>query len=89
MKVPVTKEDVGVERVPADEARAPESEAGAFREDETRIPLVEEEIEVTKRPVVKEEVRARQERHTERRDVSGEVRKEDVEVERDRAARKR
>ena len=39
------------------------------------------EVEVTKKPVVKEEVRARKERRTETEPVSGEVRKEEVKVE--------
>ncbi|OHB63278.1 MAG: hypothetical protein A2Y77_17195 [Planctomycetes bacterium RBG_13_62_9] len=86
MEVPVEKEEVIVERVPADET----AEAGgeAFREEETRIPVGEEEVEVTKRPVIKEEVRARKQARTERRDVSAEVRKEDVEVEQDRPGRR-
>lgn len=83
MEVPVTREEVVVERVPVEE---PGRDVGdrAFGEEEARIPIVEEEVEVRKRPVVKEEVRARKERHTEKRDVSGKVRKEDVRVERDR-----
>lgn len=84
MEVPVQKEDVIIERVPADQARGADIGEGAFREDETRIPIMEEEVEVSKRPVVKEEVRARKQRRTEQRDVSGEVRKEDIEIERGR-----
>jgi len=89
MEVPVQKEDVVIERVPADQARGADTGAGAFREDETRIPIMEEEVEVSKRPVVKEEVRAHKERRTEQRDVSGEVRKEDIEIERGRKSRKK
>ena len=88
MEVPVQKEEVIIERVPASEASQADT-GGAFREEETRIPIMEEEVEVSKRPVVKEEVRARKERRTENRDVSGEVRKEDVEVERGHKTRKK
>jgi len=87
--VPVQKEEVVVERVPVEERRSTEAAgAGAFREEEIRIPVKEEEVEVTKRPVVKEEVRARKETTTEHRDVSGEVRKEEVSVETDQPADK-
>lgn len=81
LEVPVRKEEVYVERVPAEEARSEELGEHAFREEDIRIPVREEEVEVTKRPVVKEEIRARKETTTERRNVSGEVRKEDVKVE--------
>lgn len=89
MKVPVEKEEVVIERVPAEEAGRADVGEASFREEETRIPIMEEEVEVSKRPVVKEEIRARKERHTEERDVSGEIRKEDVEVERGRKSRKK
>jgi len=86
MEVPVEKEELVIERVPAGQAGASDidetSSSSAFREEETRIPIMEEEVQVSKRPVVKEEVRARKQTRTEKRDVSGEVRKEDVEVER-------
>ena len=80
VEVPVEKEEVIVEREPLEEPR--EAEEAEFREEEVRIPIVEEEVEVSKRPVVKEEVRAHKESRTEKRDVSGKVRKEDVKVER-------
>jgi uncharacterized protein (TIGR02271 family) len=82
MEVPVQKEEVVIERVPASDAGTADTGVGAFHEEETRIPIMEEEVQVSKRPVVKEEVRARKQTRTEQRDVSGEVRKEDVEVER-------
>jgi uncharacterized protein (TIGR02271 family) len=86
MEVPVEKEELVIERVPAGQAGASDigeaSSSSAFREEETRIPIMEEEVQVSKRPVVKEEVRARKQTRTEKRDVSGEVRKEDIEVER-------
>jgi uncharacterized protein (TIGR02271 family) len=82
MEVPVQKEDVVIERVPADETTARGATEGAFREEDVAIPITEEEVEIRKRPVVKEEVRAHKEVRTQEKDVSGEVRKEDVEVER-------
>jgi uncharacterized protein (TIGR02271 family) len=80
MEVPVQKEDVVVERVPVDETRAADVGGKAFQEEDIRIPLKEEEVEVIKRPVVKEEVRVRKETSTENQEVSGEVRKEKVKI---------
>ncbi len=82
LEVPVQKEEVRVEHVPAGEARAGEAQEKAFREEDIRIPVREEEVEVTKRPVVKEELRVSKEARTEEEEVSGEVRKERVKVER-------
>jgi uncharacterized protein (TIGR02271 family) len=78
--VPVMREEVRVERVPASGASAA-STAGAFDEKTVSMPVREEEIEVRKRPVVKEEVRLRKERHVEQRAAEGEIRKEQVHVE--------
>ncbi len=90
LEVPVQKEDVIVERAPAEE-ESWTSVAGekAFEEEEIRIPVKEEEVEVTKRPVVKEEVRVRKEARTETEPVSGEVRKEEVKVEPNKPAQKK
>jgi len=76
--VPVTREEISVERVPA-EGRTP-AEA-SFQKEEITVPIVEEEIAVTKRPVVREEVRVRKEQVQEQRAASAEVRREEAEVE--------
>jgi hypothetical protein len=52
------------------------------REGEVRIPVREEVAEVTKGPVVEEEIRVSKEAYTEEEEVSGEVRKERVKVDR-------
>jgi uncharacterized protein (TIGR02271 family) len=78
--VPVTREEVRVERAPASGASAASTE-GAFQEKTVSMPVREEEIEIKKRPVVKEEVRLRKERHVERRAVEADIRKERVHVE--------
>jgi uncharacterized protein (TIGR02271 family) len=80
--VPVSKEEVIVERVPASEARDTHSD-DAFREQEISMPIREEEIEIHKRPVLKEEVRLSKQTHTEQHKLSDEVRREDVEIERE------
>jgi uncharacterized protein (TIGR02271 family) len=89
LEVPVQKEDVIVERVPAEESWTGVAGEKAFQEEEMRIPVKEEEVEVTKRPVVKEEVRVRKESRTETEPVSGEVRKEEVKIEPNKPAQKK
>jgi uncharacterized protein (TIGR02271 family) len=78
VSVPVTREEVHVERVPADrEARAGEAD---FERGEVRIPVHEEQVEVHKRPVVREEVRVGKTSETHEEQRTGKVRKEQVEV---------
>jgi uncharacterized protein (TIGR02271 family) len=77
--VPITKEEVHVERAPVSGERAPEGEA--FREETIRVPVREEEIEVTKKPRVREEVRVSKTARQEERRVEGEVRHEEARVE--------
>lgn len=77
--VELKREDVVIERVPAHEA----GESGkAFSGEEQVIPLHREEAVVQKETSVREAVRVRKTEQTERQNVSGEVRKEDVEVSR-------
>ncbi len=79
--VPVTKERVYVEHVPAERSAAPGEDD--FERTSTSMPVREEELEVHKRPVVKEEVRLRKEREIERRAAEGDVRKEHASIEGD------
>lgn len=76
--VPVTREEVHVERVPSTgEAGAGTS---AFREQEVTMPVREEEIEIHKRPVVKEEVRVSKQARQEEKSASATLRKEVADV---------
>jgi uncharacterized protein (TIGR02271 family) len=81
MEVPVTREEVRVRRVPVDRDATPDETAFRSEGDTLRVPVMEEEVEVTKRPRVVEEIEidkvARQD--TER--VSDTVRRERVSVE--------
>jgi uncharacterized protein (TIGR02271 family) len=83
--VPVMREEVRVERVPVGErgATGPMDQANAFKETEINVPVMEEEVTISKRPVTKEEVRVSKERTTEERPVEGEIRKEEVRVEKE------
>jgi uncharacterized protein (TIGR02271 family) len=77
--VPVQKERVTVERVPAGEARPAPAEA--FKETEISVPVMEEEVRVTKVPVVREEVRIKKQPMVEQQTASAEVRHEEAHVE--------
>jgi uncharacterized protein (TIGR02271 family) len=76
--VPVTREEVVIERKPAAGRTA---EGGIDEDEEIRIPVMEEEVRVEKTPVVREEVtlKKRQVQDTER--VSDTVRREEARVE--------
>jgi uncharacterized protein (TIGR02271 family) len=78
--VPVMREEVRVERVPASASTT--ASPGAFRDETISVPVREEEVEVTKRPRVREEVRVTKTPHVEERRVEGEVRREEARVER-------
>jgi uncharacterized protein (TIGR02271 family) len=82
--VPVMKEEVVVERVPPSEAATDKvASESAFKEKTIVVPVAEEEVTVTKQPVVKEEVRVHKKRTTENREISDEVRKEEVQIDQD------
>ncbi len=82
--VPKRREEVSVDRVPVDR-EASEPEIG---EDEVSVPVVEEEIVVEKRPVVKEEIRVRKDVVEDEEVVEEDVRKEEIDID-DEATRRR
>jgi uncharacterized protein (TIGR02271 family) len=76
--VPVTHEEVRIEREPADPGRAGRAKIG---EDEQEIVLHGEKPVVSKESVPVEEIRARREQVTEQRAIQDKVRKEQIEIE--------
>jgi uncharacterized protein (TIGR02271 family) len=76
VRVPTRREEVSVERVPVDQ----EGTGAEIGEDEVSVPVVEEEVVVDKRPVVKEEIRVRKDVVEDEEVVEEDVRKEEVEV---------
>jgi uncharacterized protein (TIGR02271 family) len=78
VQVPVTREELVVERRPAGETAVP---AGNIGETEIRVPLSEERPAVDKSTVVREEVSVGKRPVEEVRDVTGEVRREELAVE--------
>ncbi len=77
VRVPTRREEVTVERVPVEGRATPEAEIGGG---EVQIPVVEEEIVVEKRPVVKEELRIRKDVVEDEEVVEADLRKEEVDV---------
>ncbi|MEW5839473.1 MAG: YsnF/AvaK domain-containing protein [Thermoproteota archaeon] len=82
IEVPVTHEELRVERRPASEstAAAAATEGPVTSRTEIRVPLTREEVEVTKTPYVKEEVVVKKDAVTETRTVSDTVTSERVET---------
>jgi uncharacterized protein (TIGR02271 family) len=84
--VPVQREEVRVEREPITDANLDAATSGpAISEEEHEVTLHEEEPVVEKRAVPKERVRLDTETVTEERQVSEEVRKEQIEVDGDQS----
>ena len=82
--VPVQREEVRVEREPITDANLDAATSGpAISEEEHEVTLREEEVVVEKRAVPKERVRLDTETVTDQRQVSEEVRKEQIEVDGD------
>ena len=82
--VPVQREEVRVEREPITDANLDAATSGpAISEEEHVVTLREEEVVVDKRAVPKERVRLDTETVTDERQVSEEVRKEQIQVEGD------
>jgi uncharacterized protein (TIGR02271 family) len=83
--VPVRTEQARVEREPITDANVDDAMSGPeISEDEHEVTLMEEEPVVEKRTVPKERVRLEKDVETDEEQVSGQVRKERVEVEGDR-----
>ncbi|CAA9412146.1 hypothetical protein AVDCRST_MAG82-858 [uncultured Rubrobacteraceae bacterium] len=77
LSVPIRREEVTVERILV-EGEATEAQIG---DEEVTMPVVEQEVVVQKRPVVKEEIRVRKDIVEEQQIVEEDVRREEVEVE--------
>jgi uncharacterized protein (TIGR02271 family) len=79
LDVPVTREEVTIERQPV--ARRP-AEGSIGEQDETiRVPVREEQVSVDKRAVVTQEVKVGKQQVQESKQVSGTVRREEARIE--------
>ena len=82
--VPVQREEVRVEREPITDANVDAATDGPeFSEEEHEVPLMEEEVVAEKRAVPKERVRMTKDTVTEEKEISEELRKEQIEQEGD------
>lgn len=83
IEVPISREEVVIERTPVHGQVTDEGiSAASIREgEEIRIPVREEQVDVTKQTVVNEEVNVGKRVVQETKKVSGQVRKEDVRIE--------
>lgn len=75
-RVPVTREEVVVDRRPVNEVRA----AADMGDEVIRIPVIEEEIVVEKRPVVREEIVIRKHVVHDTAEVEADLRRERIDV---------
>jgi uncharacterized protein (TIGR02271 family) len=89
-KVPVTREEVTVERRPVsgDAAARHASGRADIREDEIRVPLMADELVVEKHAVPKEEVVIRKHTVRDEKTVEADLRKERIDVDRDTTDRR-
>ena len=79
LEVPVTREEIVVERRPVSGKAA----SGEVRAEEVRIPVMEEQVHLEKQAVVKEEVSIGKRKVQETEHVEGSVRKEKLRVEKE------
>ena len=82
--VELKREEVVIERVPAGSGQPT---GASFQEQDVFIPLRREEAVIEKEARVREEVRVRKEAATDKQTISEQVRKEDVEIEKEGQAR--
>jgi uncharacterized protein (TIGR02271 family) len=78
IEVPVTREEVVIERRPA--ARGQEADSAIDEGEEIRIPLMEEEVRVEKTPVVREEITLKKRQVQGMEEVSDTVRREEARI---------
>jgi uncharacterized protein (TIGR02271 family) len=76
VEVPVRREEVRVERVPVSE----ETTGAEIGEEEVVVPVTETEVVVSKRPVVKEEIRIHKDVVEGTEVVEEDVRREEIDV---------
>ena len=77
-RVPLTREEVTIERRPVNEVRA--ASDADFSEETIRVPVREEEAVVEKRAVVKEEVGIKKHAVTDTKEIGADLKKERAEI---------
>ena len=85
IEVPVTHEELTVERRPAGETVSASGQRPVESRTEVKVPLKSEEVQVTKQPYIKEEVAVKKKPVTETRSIIDEVKSEKVKISGDRS----
>jgi uncharacterized protein (TIGR02271 family) len=80
VEVPVTHEEISVERRPASGSSTTAADKPVQSRTETKVPLKSEEVQVTKQPYVKEEVSVKKKPVTETKTVTDQVTSEKARV---------
>ena len=80
VEVPVTHEEISVERRPASGSSTTTADSPVQSRTETKVPLKSEEVQVTKQPYVKEEVSVKKKPVTETKTVTDQVTSEKARV---------
>jgi uncharacterized protein (TIGR02271 family) len=80
IEVPVTREELVIERVPVEGREATGAQVGSGQQ-ETRIPLSEERVRVEKKPVVNEEIHIGKRQVQDTKRISDDVRREELRTE--------
>jgi uncharacterized protein (TIGR02271 family) len=78
--VPLTHEEISVERRPASGSSTTAADSPVQSRTETKVPLKQEQAQVTKQPYVKEEVSVKKKPITETKTVTDQVTSEKVKV---------
>lgn len=81
VEVPVTREELVIERKPAEGREASPADFDSGKE--IRVPLTEERVQVEKRPVVREDVSVSKRQVRDTKEVGDEVRHEELKVEKE------
>lgn len=81
LTVPITREEVVVERLPATQGAGASGAEAPFKEQTIDLAVHEDEVRVTKHPVVREELRVRKLAHHEERDTDATLRREEADIE--------
>src|SRR5207248_6290034 len=80
VEVPLTHEEISVERRPASGSSTTAADSPVQSRTETKVPLKQEQAQVTKQPYVKEEVSVKKKPVTETKTVTDQVTSEKVKV---------
>lgn len=80
VEVPVTHEEISVEKRPVNQATSTATGTPVESEQEIRVPLKQEQVQVTKQPYIKEEVAVKKKPVTETKTISDQVTSEEVRV---------